>query len=80
LGNVMSAMWYEAALEAHPEIPDEAAEGQFDTLRRWLTENIHAHGRKFTIPELVERVTGGELTTELYLRYLDTKYGTLYDL
>jgi len=80
LGNVMSAIWYEAALEAHPEIPDEAAEGQFDTLRRWLTENIHTHGRKFTIPELVERVTGGELTTELYLRYLDTKYGTLYDL
>jgi len=80
LGNVMSAMWYEAAVDAYPEIPDQIRQGKFSTLRHWLTDNIHIHGRKFTIPELVERVTGGELTTEPYLRYLKAKYGQLYDL
>lgn len=80
LGNIMSAMWFEAALKDRPEIRDEMAEGEFGTLRRWLTEKIYTHGRKFTIPELIQRVTGGTLTTEPYLRYLRTKYGELYDL
>ena len=76
----MSAMWYEAAVDAHPEIPDEIRQGEFSTLRRWLSENIHTRGRKFTTSELVKKVTGGELTTKPYLRYLEVKYGELYQL
>ena len=80
LGNIMSAMWVEAAVKAHPEINAEMAQGEFGTLRCWLTENVHRHGRKYTIPELVERATGGPLTIEPYIRYLRTKYGELYNL
>ena len=77
LGNIMSAPIYEAALRAHPEIPAEIEQGRFDTLRGWLTENIYQHGRKFTAPELIERVTGQGLTIEPYLRYLRGKYAGL---
>ena len=35
LGNIMGAQFYEAALHAHPEIPDEMKEGQFGTLLNW---------------------------------------------
>jgi carboxypeptidase Taq len=80
LGNIMSAMWFETALQAKPEINNEIAQGEFGTLRGWLTQNIHQHGRKFTIPELVERVTGGSLTIEPYIRYLRNKYSQLYQL
>jgi carboxypeptidase Taq len=80
LGNLMSARWFEMATEAHPEIADEMPRGDFGTLRRWLTANIHTHGRKFTIPELVARVTGGSLTADAYIRYLKQKYGALYGL
>jgi carboxypeptidase Taq len=80
LGNIMSALWFELASEAHPEITADMARGEFDTLRGWLTENIHTHGRKFTIPELVERVSGTSLTPEAYVRYLKTKYGELNGL
>ncbi|MFZ5916433.1 MAG: carboxypeptidase M32 [Chloroflexota bacterium] len=80
LGNLMSAVWFDAATQAHPEIRAEMAQGCFDTLRRWLTANIHTHGRKFTIPELVERVTGGPLTIDAYVGYLKQKYGALYGL
>ena len=80
LGNIMSALWFECALNAHPEIETEMAQGEFGTLRGWLTEKIHRHGRKFTISELVERVTGGPLTIDAYIRYLQTKYGELYGL
>lgn len=80
LGNVMGAMFYETALKANPEIPAEMAQGKFDTLRGWLTENIYQHGSKFTAPELVQRVTGGPLTIDPYIRYLKQKYGELYKL
>jgi carboxypeptidase Taq len=80
LGNVMSALFYDAALKTHPGIPDEIAQGKFDTLHGWLRENIYRHGSKFTAPELIERVTGGPLRIEPYIQYLKMKYRDLYTL
>ncbi len=80
LGNVMSALFYSEALKAHPEIPNEMKQGKFSTLHSWLVENIYRHGRKYTAPELVKRVTGNDLTIKPYINYLRTKYGELYTL
>jgi len=80
LGNIMSAQFYEAALEAHPSLPEDIRYGQFDTLRGWLTEHIYQHGSKYTAPELIERVTGKPLMIAPYIRYLQQKYGELYSL
>lgn len=80
LGNVLGAQFFDAALSAHPEIAGEIEQGQFDTLRGWLTENIYRHGRKYTTTELIERVTGGPMSIEPYIRHLHDKYGELYSL
>lgn len=80
LGNIMSALFYEQALAAHPDIPSQIEQGEFSTLHTWLKENIYQHGSKFTANELIERVTGGPLTIEPYIRYLRTKFSELYQL
>ncbi len=80
LGNIMSAIWYQHALKAHPEIPDEIEQGRFSTLLGWLKENIYQHGRKFTAAELMQRITGGPMRIEPYIQYLQTKYGELYKI
>lgn len=80
LGNLLSAQFYEAAAKAHPTIPHEIAQGQFDTLRGWLTTNLYQYGSKFTAQEVIERATGTSLRTEPYVRYLRAKYGELYQL
>jgi len=80
LGNIMGAGFFEAALQAHPEITSEIEEGQFGTLHAWLKENIYQHGRKYTPSELIQRVTGAPLSIEPYIRYLRAKYGELYEL
>jgi len=80
LGNILSAQFFETALQAHPTIPTEIEEGEFGTLHNWLKESIYQHGRKYTASELTERVTGGPLSIEPYLRYLRSKYGELYQL
>ncbi len=80
LGNLIGAQVYEAALAAHSDIPAEMSAGRFDTLYGWLKENVYRHGYKFTGSELLERVTGGPLRVEPFIRYLRAKYGELYTL
>jgi carboxypeptidase Taq len=80
LGNILSAQFYEAALKALPEIPEEIARGSFDILHDWLRGEIYQHGSKYTAAELVERVTGGPLSVGPYMAYLRDKYGDLYTL
>jgi carboxypeptidase Taq len=80
LGNILSALFYDSALKAHPEIPAEIEQGKFSTLHNWMRENIYRHGSKFTAPDLIQRATGSGLTIDPYIRYLRTKYGELYQL
>jgi carboxypeptidase Taq len=78
IGNILSAQFYAAAVKAHPDIPSEIAVGEFSTLHAWLREHLYQHGRKFKPHELVERTTGGPMSTKPYLAYLRAKYGELY--
>ncbi|HEU5102122.1 MAG TPA: carboxypeptidase M32, partial [Roseiflexaceae bacterium] len=80
IGNVLSAQFFESATRAHPQIGAEIEAGEFVTLHDWLKQNVYQHGRKYTAAELVERVTGGPLSFEPYIRYLREKYGELYSL
>jgi carboxypeptidase Taq len=80
LGNLLAAQFYEAALRAHPEIPEEMRQGRFSTLLGWLQDQIYQHGCKYPTAELVERVAGGPLRIEPYVQYLRAKFGELYEL
>jgi carboxypeptidase Taq len=80
LGNIMASQFYAAALTAHPEIEDEIGAGRFATLHTWLRENIYRHGSKYTVQDLLTRVTGQPLTIVPYLDYLRTKYSAIYGL
>jgi carboxypeptidase Taq len=80
LGNVLSAQFFDAAVAAHPDIPQAIGRGEFGALHTWLQTQIYQHGRKFTANELVERATGRPLTTAPYMAYLQRKYGALYRL
>jgi carboxypeptidase Taq len=49
-------------------------QGDFSALGAWLRENLYALGRKLTPKETLERVAGGPLDAEPYLRYLRARY------
>ena len=74
LGNVLSGQLWEHVVAEHPHLHERFEEGEFGELREWLRERLWRHGRKFTPRELVERITGGGLDPEPYLRYLAGKY------
>ena len=79
LGNILSVMFYEKALQDHPEIPEEITQGKFDTLHAWLKEKIYRYGDWYTAPELTQKITGGGLDIQPLIRYYRQKFGPIYN-
>ncbi|HET8607571.1 MAG TPA: carboxypeptidase M32 [Gaiellaceae bacterium] len=80
LGNVVAAQLWERIRDDLPGLDDELERGEFGSLRGWLGERLHRHGRKFTPAETLERVAGGPIDPEPYLRYLREKLGGIHGL
>jgi carboxypeptidase Taq len=80
LGTMIAAQLWEAAHVAIPDLRRRIEDGDLATLREWLREHVHRHGRTRTGDEILREVTGGGLDPAPLLRYLDEKYGALYDL
>jgi len=80
LGNMLSVQYYNAALADHPDIPEQIARGQFETLHAWLVDKIYRHGRKFTADELTRRVTGQGIQVDDHVAYLRRKVMDVYRL
>jgi carboxypeptidase Taq len=78
LGNVISAQIWERIRLELPDLDEHFEQGDFAPLREWLRDNLHVHGRKFTPVETLERVVGGPIDPEPYLRYLREKLGGIY--
>jgi carboxypeptidase Taq len=77
LGNVVSVQIWEKVLEDVPDLDERLAAGDLAPLCDWLRVRLWRHGRKFTPQETLQRVVGGGLDPEPYLRYLNTKIGAL---
>ncbi len=80
LGNIISCQIWEKALAAMPDLYQQFERGEFQTLREWLRENLHRHGRKFTPTEMLQRLVGGPIDVGPYVRYLTNKLADIYQL
>ena len=80
LGNLVSAQIWEKMEEDIPDLVRQIEKAKFDDILGWLRENVHVHGAKFEPQELVQKVTGSTITPEPYIRYLETKFGEIYNL
>ena len=80
LGNLYAAQFWSTLREALPGLDDDLRRGEFGGIRGWLTENVHRHGRRFTPPELCERITGRPLSHQPLLDYLAAKIRPIYGI
>jgi carboxypeptidase Taq len=78
LGSIVASQLWEKITREIPDLEEQFARGEFGALREWLCVNIHQHGSKFTSSELLQRVLGTGIEVQPYLRYLSSKFGTLY--
>ncbi|WP_255193192.1 carboxypeptidase M32 [Natronobeatus ordinarius] len=80
LGSVLAAQLYAAAEDELGDLEERIRAGEFDDVNGWLREHVHAHGKRYTTPELVEAATGEGYTADYFLEYVTEKYGDLYEL
>ncbi len=78
LGNLLSVQLFDKAVKDVPHIPSRIEEGEYGELLGWLRQNVHRHGRKFTLNEIAQRATGEPLQAQSYMAYLKRKYGEIY--
>ncbi|RLC99790.1 MAG: carboxypeptidase M32, partial [Chloroflexota bacterium] len=80
LGNLVSNQLWEKINQDIPELSSQIQNGNFAELLVWLRENVHRHGAKFKPQHLVKRVVGSTISPEAYLKYLNDKFGAIYEL
>jgi carboxypeptidase Taq len=80
LGNIVSCQLWERITADIPDVYEQFERAEFEPLREWLREHVHRHGRKYPPRELLERVVGGGIDPQPYLRYLRSKLGEIYAL
>jgi carboxypeptidase Taq len=77
LGNVLSVQIWERLLQDVPDAYAQIEQGSFGEIYEWLREQLYRHGRKYTPGETIDRVAGGPIDPEPYLRYLADKNASL---
>lgn len=80
LGNMYASQFFEAAGNELGDLDEMFSKGEFEPLKKWLNEKIHAPGKKYRAHDLVEKVTGKPLSHEPLVRHLHNKYDELYQL
>ena len=75
LGNVVGLQIWERVRAELPDLDEQFARGDLEPLHAWLREHVYRHGRKLDPPVLLERLVGGGIDAEPYLRYLRDKLG-----
>jgi carboxypeptidase Taq len=74
IGAVIAAQLYEALRNDVPQLDDEIASGNFNSLFTWLKENVHGQAARLGTVDLIKNATGKALTGVAWLRYVESKY------
>jgi carboxypeptidase Taq len=77
LGHLISAQLSEAMAAAIGSPEEHVRHGDVAPLLAWLRESVHPVGRAMNAEQLVQSVSGRELTSEPFLRYLEEKLAQL---
>jgi carboxypeptidase Taq len=79
-GNLYSAQFFSTMKKEIPTLAKDFEKGDFSKAKNWLRKNIHQHGKTYTASTLVKRVTGEELNSSHFTKYLEEKYKDIYKL
>jgi carboxypeptidase Taq len=80
LGNLYAAQLLEAMRSDLGDLDARVASGEWEPMLAWLRPRIHQRGSQVTPAQLIEEATGSPPSPEPFLRYVEEKYGALYNL
>ncbi len=71
---------YNTALNQIPNLPDDYKKGDFSRLLNFIRENVHQHGAVYRAGDLIKRITGEDLDSEYFMKYIEKKFYPIYKL
>jgi carboxypeptidase Taq len=81
IGDLMAAQIINSGLsKSIRNWQDVLAQGNFRPIKEWLGENCHKLGVQFDSVEMIEHITGEELSAQYFIDYITKKYSSLYQL
>ena len=80
LGNLYAAQLLEAMRRDLGDVDELVASGDWAPMLAWLRPRIHQRGSVVSPAELIEDATGSPPSPEPFLKYIEEKYRTLYNL
>jgi len=80
LGNLVSAQLWETLRKDLPDLDAQIENGKFSDLLTWLRNHVHQYGAKYEPQELIQKVTGSKINPDAYIRYLQDKFGKIYNI
>jgi carboxypeptidase Taq len=81
IGAVAAAQLAHYCRVDHPNMDDLMEQGKFGPIKQWLTQKVHAHGRRYkSLDALLEAQVGEALNPKYFIEYLTNKYTDLYQL
>lgn len=78
LGNMMAAQLWEVVKKTIPDLEASFEKGDFTPLLHWLRQSIHQFGKQYRTQELVQKVTGSNISPKPLINYLRERYLPLY--
>ncbi|AQR98009.1 carboxypeptidase M32 [Clostridium saccharoperbutylacetonicum] len=78
LGNIYAGQFLNQILKDNELAITELENGDLSYIDNWLKDKIHKYGARYTPEELIKNVTGEDISTKYFLRYLDDKYKKIY--
>jgi carboxypeptidase Taq len=80
LGNLYAAQMLATIRKQLPNLDSTIQKGDLKPLLGWLRENVHQYGAMYEPQELIKRITGEELNSTYFVRYVKEKFGAIYGI
>ena len=80
LGNLYAAQFFNTADQELGGLEELIAHGDFQALKKWLSQKIYRQGQRYRSGKLCENVTGKPLSHRFLMDHLNTKFNALYEL
>ncbi len=78
LGNIYGGQFLNQLLKDNRSAIKDLEIGDLTYINDWLKDNIHKYGAVYTPEELIKKVTGKDISTKYFLKYLECKYKSIY--
>tara|TARA_X000001036_G_scaffold383596_1_gene377050 strand:+ start:348 stop:1817 length:1470 start_codon:yes stop_codon:yes gene_type:complete len=74
IGAMIAAQLKNYCIKKNPSIFLEIKKGNFRNISKWLKNNVHQFGNRYTVDEHLLKITGSKLSTSHYIDHLSERY------